>query len=102
MFAGILDLGRAAIARAQHDRSGAVAEQADGDDVGLGEFVESKRQRAEFDRHQQHVGARPRLREAPFNSANPGALGRFLTRPLSGGETQRVELLRFMPCRGIR
>ena len=61
MLAGALDLRRAAITGAQDDRGGAVAEQADGNDVGLGEFVEAKRQRAQLDRHQQHVGARSRL-----------------------------------------
>src|ERR1700722_12690500 len=35
VFAGMLDLRRAAVAGAQDDRGGAVTEQADGDDVGL-------------------------------------------------------------------
>ena len=30
-------------------RGGAIGKQAGGDDVGLGEFVEPKRERAEFD-----------------------------------------------------
>ncbi len=40
VLAGILDPGRAAVAGAQHGSGGAVAEQGDGDDVGLGQFVE--------------------------------------------------------------
>src|SRR5215208_7843285 len=64
MLAGMLDLRRAAIPGAQYDRRGAVTEQIDGDNVGLGEFVVAKRQRAEFDSHQQHVGAWSRLCKA--------------------------------------
>ena len=67
VFAGAFDLRRAAITGAQNDRRGAVAEQADGNDVGLGELVEAKRQRAQLDRHQQHVGARSRLCKARRN-----------------------------------
>ena len=46
VLASILDSRRAAIAGAQDDRGSAVAEQADGDDVGLGEFVVTKCERA--------------------------------------------------------
>ena len=58
-----LDLRRAAVSGAQNDRRGAVAEQAGGNDVGLGQFVVAHSERAEFERDQQHVGAGPRLRE---------------------------------------
>ena len=39
LLAGALDPRRAAVAGAQHARRGAVAEQAGGDDIGLGQFV---------------------------------------------------------------
>ena len=63
-FARCLDLRRAAVAGAQNDRRRAVAEQAGGDDIGLGQFIVADRKRAEFERDQQHVGAGPRLRKA--------------------------------------
>src|SRR5712675_700634 len=64
VLAGILDPRRTAIAGAQYHRRCAVAEQADGNNVGLGEFVVAECERAELDRHQQYVGARSRLCEA--------------------------------------
>ena len=63
LFARRLDPGRAAVAGAQNDRRRAVAEQAGGDDIGLGQFVVADGERAEFERDQQHVGAGPRLRQ---------------------------------------
>jgi hypothetical protein len=42
MFAAMLDPRRATVAGAQDNRGGAVAEQADGHDVGLGQFIVAK------------------------------------------------------------
>src|ERR1700694_1418297 len=67
MFPAILDLRRASIARAQDDRGSAVAEQAGGNNVGLGQFVVAKSERAELDGHEQYIGARPRLRKTRGN-----------------------------------
>ena len=62
-LAGGLDPGCAAVACAQYDRRGAIAEQAGGDDIGLGQLIVADGQRAELERHQQHIGAGPRLRQ---------------------------------------
>src|SRR5258708_32241296 len=51
VLAGVLDPRRPAITGAQDHRSSAVAEQADGNDVGLGEFVVTNRKRPERARH---------------------------------------------------
>ena len=62
-FACRLDLGRTAVTGAQNDGRRTVAEQAGGDDIGLGQFIVAHRKRAEFERDQEHVGAGPRLRK---------------------------------------
>jgi hypothetical protein len=75
VLAGILDLRRAAIARPQHDRGCTVAEQADGDNIGLGEFVVTKRKRAQFNGHQQHIRTRSRLSKARSDRQTRGSAG---------------------------
>ena len=71
LFAGCLDARRPAVAGAQHDRGGAVAEQAGGDDIGLGQFVMADRERAELERDQQHIGARAAIAPAARRSTGP-------------------------------
>ena len=63
-FARRLDPGRASVAGAQNNGRRTVAEQAGGDDIGLGQFIVAHRKRAEFERDQKHVRTGPRLRKA--------------------------------------
>src|SRR5712664_4252605 len=86
VLAGILDPRHTAIAGAQYHRRCAVAEQADGNNVGLGEFVVAKRKRAELDRHQQHVGTRSRLCEARRDRQTRHAAGAAETKHRYAGD----------------
>ena len=75
ILAGRLDTCCAAISGAQHHGGSPIAEQAGGNDIGLGQLVVANGERAKFERDQEHVGAWPGLRQSRCNGQSRDAAG---------------------------
>lgn len=75
VLAAHFNCGNAIFSGAQNAGRGTIAEQGRGDDVRLGQFIETKSQRAEFDRDQQYDSPGPGLRQPRGGRESANATG---------------------------